>query len=75
MSYDEFVEYYYTLTKEAEEQFGTESQYLSDLIDEYNEIAEPNVTTGTIFATAMYDSMKKQNDMIFLNLAKKFFEN
>lgn len=75
MTYEEFEQFFYQLRDSADKEFGAESDYLSNLIDELKENNVDNLSDEMIFSIALHDSQKMHTEMLILNSAKKLLEN
>ncbi|WP_323705629.1 hypothetical protein [Mammaliicoccus sciuri] len=73
MNYSEFEEIYYETVNKATDLYGGNSEHFKNNLQKLQDGADESVSYEIIYSVALHESVKYQQDFIFLNLAKTLF--
>ncbi|WP_415428499.1 hypothetical protein [Staphylococcus hominis] len=73
MSYSEYEKIYYEIVNKANELYGGESEHFKNNLQKLKKNADESVSYEIIYSVALHESLKYQQDFIFLNLGKRLF--
>ncbi|MDO5375726.1 MAG: hypothetical protein Q4F01_05995 [Staphylococcus rostri] len=75
MTFEEYEKSYYEIANKAIELYGGESEHFKNNLKKLKLNADESVSYEIIYSVALHESIKYQQDFIFLNLGKRLFRD